>query len=296
VYSQYYGIGGREDLCLELDAILSSPISGMHESALKAFGLEFAAYRDYADGDDPGMIDVSRSEMRSDDLDDLVVRLREPERQLATYIIIDCSRGMETPRRKFHVALALAHLFARSAFQSRDPARIVCCFDHGEGGIVYSPWCRTGEALNRFFADVHDGEALMFSDSKETFVDFLGGGIPSDSYVVVISDFFRPNGIAPACMHELASSRNTRLVLTFLNELDGTGAVDGLLAIQDPLTGRTRTIDGRQGKELTRMREDMHRQQGALIEEAESLGHIAALIPVIAARPFEGLLERLGSH
>jgi hypothetical protein len=296
VYSQYYGIEGGKDLCLELDAILSSPISGMHESALKAFGLEFAAYRDYADGDDPKIIDVSRSQMRSDDLDDLVVRLREPERQLATYIVIDCTRGMETPRRKFNVALALAHLFARSAFQARDPARIICCFDHGDGGIVYSPWCRMGEAVNRFFADVHDGEALTFSDSKETFVDFLGGGIPPDSYVVVISDFYRPNGISPGCIHELASSRNTRLVLTFLNELEGAGAIEGLLAIQDPLTGLTRTIDGRQGKELTRMREDMHGYQSALIEEAELLGHVAVLIPVMAARPFEGLLERLDSH
>src|SRR4051795_5644168 len=98
-----------EKLGLRAHRVVEGTISGHHRSPLHGLSVEFAAYREYAPGDDLKRLDW-RAYARAERY---VVKRYEEETNLRATILLDCSRSMRYQGRgramnKFEYAATLA--------------------------------------------------------------------------------------------------------------------------------------------------------------------------------------------
>lgn len=287
--SPYRGIG--EDLVTEIEAVLRMIPRGLHASVQRGEGVTYVGLKDFEDGDQLKDVDISRSIERSPKLNDLVIRLFEPEKQIRVVIVVDCTRGAEIPRKKAELARALIWLFALSGLRRRDQVEIHLVFDGNERGIISSGKCQSVDDVNVFFRRVLAGDAVAFPDEIATFIDVLGGRLPDDSFVAVISDFERGAFAEDGFERLLVSSRSAKLLLAVLDGWEGVESPRALVAVAQG--GGVREIDGRPGRELDGLRSETRRRQKALIGSARESGHLAVRIPVLSQYPFDELVQVL---
>ena len=288
---RYRGLPDR--LLFHVRAILENFHFGIHESVRKGDGMTFAAIRDFQEGEPLKRVDWMRSLERSHDLDELLIREFEPEKQMEVVIMLDAMRGMHVPLRKAEAAVALLWLSALSAFKMRDVVRIFVAFDQAEGGIIASPRCVDEQEVNEFLRAIARGQLQSSIDPGATALDVLGGSLPNDTFVVAISDFEREQKFFAHLADRATPSRHSRLLLAVLDGWEGVAPLPALISVQGESGGRRREIDARPGGELELTKRKISEAQEELLTSAWKRGHIAARIPVFAERPFEELVRKL---
>jgi uncharacterized protein (DUF58 family) len=283
--------GMPERLGFAVEAILENFPFGIHESMRKGEGLTFASIRDYQEGDPMKRVDWMRSMERSEDLDELLVREFDTERKLRVVVMVDVARGMHIPQAKASVARALLWLSALSAFRMRDSVHLHFCFDPDEGGIISSPELSSGEDVSDFLRAVRTGEAKSVLPKETSVLEALGGGLPPDTFLVVISDLARSDERFAMIPDLIAPSRHSRLLFAVLDEWQGVAPISSLVSVS--VGDKASDISGRAGGELERMKREVRARQERSLSAARKRGHISARIPVFAKSPFDELVWRL---
>ncbi len=287
----YRGISGP--LLLQVRAILENFRFGIHESVRKGEGMNFAAIREYQEGESLRRVDWMRSLERSPELDELMIREFEPEKQMQVTVILDAARGLHVPERKGKIAVALLWLALLSAFKMRDIARVIIAFDADEGGIVSSPMLSVEQDADEFLRAVSEGHVPTHYPRGATALEVLGGSLPNDTFLVAISDFEREDGFLSRIAEVSAPSRHSRLLVVAVDGWESVSPVSSLLSIQEGGRKSSREIDGRSGGELDLMKRRIRERQEAVLANAWKRGHIAARVPVFSERPFEELVRKL---
>lgn len=282
-----------ERALFQIRAVLENLRYGIHESIRKGEGLNFAAIREYEEGESLKRVDWMRSLERSHDLDELMVREFEPEKQMHVVVMLDARRGMHIPRRKGEMAVALSWLAALSAFKMRDTLKLIIAFDPDEGGVIASPYLRGEEDLDEFFRAVAAGEVPSTFPNDISAIEVMGGSLPNDTFVVVISDFEQEGGFFAEIGERLAPSRHGRLFLLAVDGWEGVSPIPALLSLSLGRDGRPLEIDARAGGELDALKQSARRRQHAILESAWKRGHLSVRVPVFAERPFDTLLNTL---
>ena len=220
--------------------------------------MNFAAIREYQEGESLRRVDWMRSLERSTDLDELMIREFEPEKQMQVAVLLDAARGLHVPERKARMAVALLWLALLSAFKMRDTARIIVAFDDDEGGIVSSPTLSGEQDADEFLRAVSEGHVPTHHPRGATALEVLGGSLPNDTFLVAISDFEREDGFLSRIAETVAPSRHSRLLLLAIDGWKSVSPVSSLLSIEEGGHGRTREIDARSGGELDLMKMRIH--------------------------------------
>lgn len=173
-----------DSLYLLARKVLSGSLQADRKSVKKGAGITFADYAEYYYGADYRAIDwriFARFE-------NLVIKLFELEEDAAVYLLLDCSRSMET---KFYFAKQLAAALGYIALSSLDRLAV-----YGMADTV-TPVLSAGRGKGRVLsllrgledAELHDGDT-RFNDCGRVFqAQHRRRGL-----VVVISDFLFPAG------------------------------------------------------------------------------------------------------
>ncbi len=135
-YSDPDAIAGIADLALRSRRLAEGAISGQHRSPFHGFNIEFAAYRDYAPGDDLRRLDW-RVFARSDRH---YIKQYEQETNVRVTFVVDASasmnyKGARAKLSKFDYAATLVVSLAMLLARQQDPVGLVL-FDERAGTIL----------------------------------------------------------------------------------------------------------------------------------------------------------------
>jgi uncharacterized protein (DUF58 family) len=210
---------------------------GDHASSLLGRGVELGEARPYVPGDDVRRLDWS-----------LLARTGEPhvrdaiaERDLDVAILLDRSASLDFGTvgwRKADLALSVASAVASLAIRQRDRVGIMAA---GAGEAEMTP-IRGGRGhlistLGRAARTPISGAV----DLGEA-VDRLGRTMPRRGLAVVVSDFLGPIDRWPDALGRLGR-RHDVLAIEVIDPREIALPDVGLLTVEDPETGRQRTID-----------------------------------------------------
>lgn len=123
-------LGQIAGLSLRARRIVEGTISGQHKSPFHGFNVEFAAYREYAPGDDLKRLDW-RLFARSDRF---YIKQYEEESNLRALLVLDASASMgygKPGSNKYDVAATAAACLATLLVEQRDPVGLAIV-DHAE--------------------------------------------------------------------------------------------------------------------------------------------------------------------
>ncbi len=214
-----------EQLALVSRKTFLGRLKGERRSRKRGVSIEFADYRDYAKGDDLRFLDWNIYGR----LDRLFTKLFHEEEDLYLYILVDCSKSMDTgePNKGIfakRVAAALAYItlagmdrvclvgFGKERYRWTQPAR-------GKGSI----W----RILNFLEELPMDGETTLAEGCKRFMMQQKQGGV-----VILISDLFDPEGCEDAVKQLLQKQNDVYLLQTL-----------SLQEINPDLVGALRLLD-----------------------------------------------------
>jgi uncharacterized protein (DUF58 family) len=173
-----------ETLFLLVRRVLGGSMQADRKSTRKGTGITFADYAEYRHGDDYRAIDW-RVYAR---FDELVIKLFELEEDATVYLLLDMSRSMQTKTamaRKLAAALGYIGLNCQdrvACYGMADELRPLLDPTRGRGKVL--PFLRSLESATCFGTDTD------FSTCVKT----LQARHRKKGLVVVVSDFFYPNG------------------------------------------------------------------------------------------------------
>jgi uncharacterized protein (DUF58 family) len=216
-------------------------LSGIQPSQQRGVGVEFSQYRAYEPGDEPKRIDwklFARS-------DRYFVREADRESEIATWIVVDCSRSMAQASEngawdKFdyarHLAATLAYLAQR---QGDLPGLLLLS---GRQQHVVPPaagerqWHRILRALHAVKAEGR------FPDDASVLPLIRRLQLPS--LVVVISDFHETRDELLSFMRSASTSRNDVIALQLLCSDETAFPFRGAVNFEDLETGERILVSG----------------------------------------------------
>ncbi|MEW5985968.1 MAG: DUF58 domain-containing protein [Chloroflexota bacterium] len=125
-----------EQLTLAAEQVRVGVLKGERRSRKRGDSIEFADYRNYAQGDDLRRLDWNVYAR----LERPFIKLLEAEEDLAVHLLVDGSGSMDWPREgdeghKFHYALRLAGALGHVALTTGDQVTATILSSRGDGGI-----------------------------------------------------------------------------------------------------------------------------------------------------------------
>ncbi|MEJ2273103.1 MAG: DUF58 domain-containing protein [Gammaproteobacteria bacterium] len=235
-----------KDMPLVARSVAEGFLSGMHPSRQRGVGIEFSQYRAYEPGFDPKRIDwklFARS-------DRYFIREADRESEIATWIVIDCSRSMAQRSEngawdKFDYARHLAATLAYIAQRQGDLPGLLLL--NTEQQQVVPPaagerqWYRILRALHTVPA------AGRFPDDTSSLS--LDGNLQLPSLVVVISDFHETRDELLSFMRRVSTSRNDVIALQLLCADETAFPYRGAVDFEDLETGERILVSGQAARE-----------------------------------------------
>lgn len=203
-------------------------------SRQKGSGMEFRDYRQYTAGDDFRSIDWNVYQR----LGRVFLRLFEEQRDLPVYIAPDISSSMfhgQNPRA--YAGLRTAFALSTIALREHDSVGVFPFSDSLNTGLRPSSGrgrqMRVAQTLSRLQAG---GE----TNFGESFRKFRHLNI-REGLLVIISDFFDPNGIDAVC-EALKLVRHRLLLVQLVRKSDADPNLQGDLLLQDCETGEEQNV------------------------------------------------------
>jgi uncharacterized protein (DUF58 family) len=231
-----------KDMPLVARSVAEGFLSGLHPSQQRGIGIEFSQYRAYEPGHEPKRIDwklFARS-------DRYFVREADRESEIATWIVVDCSRSMAQRSEsgswdKFdyarHLAATLAYLAQRHGdlpgllMLNTEQQHIVSAAAGERQWHRILKALRTVPAAGRFPED----SSLLQLVRK----------LQLPSLVVVISDFHETRDELLSFMRRVSTSRNDVIALQLLCTDETTFPFRGAVNFEDLETGERILVSGR---------------------------------------------------
>ena len=235
-----------KDMPLVARSVAEGFLSGLHPSRQRGVGTEFSQYRAYEPGHEPKRIDwklFARS-------DRYFVREADRESEIATWIVLDCSRSMAQRSAggawdKFDYARHLAATLAYLAQRQGDLPGLLML--NSEEQHVVPP--AAGERQwHRILRALHDVKAAgRFPDDPSVLP--LIGRLQLPSLVVVISDFHETRGELLSFLRRASTSRNDVIALQLLCQDETTFPYRGAVNFEDLETGERILVSGPAARE-----------------------------------------------
>ncbi len=180
-----------ERLFLVSKQVLSGRFRAERRTRKRGSGVEFADHREYVPGDDVRAVDWNLYGR----LEKLFVRMYEEEEDLPVYVLFDVSHSMleGSPPKAIH-AFRIGAAIAYIALASMDRATLMPF----AGKIdAYMPPARGKSRIFRLFQSVRTARVGGQTTLQET-AKSLVYRRPQRGHVVIISDFFDPDGFEEA--------------------------------------------------------------------------------------------------
>jgi uncharacterized protein (DUF58 family) len=236
-----------KDMPLVARSVAEGFLSGIQPSQQRGVGIEFSQYRAYEPGDEPRRVDwklFARS-------DRYFVREADRESEIATWIVIDCSRSMAQQSEsgawnKFDYARHLAATLAYLAQRQGDLPGLLMLNDQQQHVVPPAAgeyqWYRILKALHAVAAEGRfPRDAKLLSPVRK---------LQLPSLVVVISDFYASQDELLSFMRCVTTSRNDVIALQLLCE-DETGfPFRGAVNFEDLESGEQILVSGRAARPL----------------------------------------------
>lgn len=231
-----------KDMPLVARSVAEGFLSGVQPSQQRGVGIEFSQYRAYEPGDEPKRVDwklFARS-------DRYFVREADRESEIATWIVIDCSRSMAQRSEsgawdKFDYARHLAATLAYLAQRQGDLPGLLMLNDQQQHVVPPAPgeyqWYRILKALHAVTAAGRfPEEASILSAVRK---------LQLPSLVVVISDFHEAHDELLSLMRGVTTSRNDVIALQLLCEDETAFPFRGAVNFEDLESGERVLVSGR---------------------------------------------------
>ena len=223
-----------KDMPLVARSVAEGFLSGIQPSQQRGVGIEFSQYRPYDVGDEPKRIDwklFARS-------DRYFVREAERESEIATWIVVDCSRSMaqrsddgawDKSSYARHLAATIAYIAQR---QGDLPGLVLLNSENQQlvpPAVGERQWHRILKALHGAPAAGRfpDGDAVLSMVRR----------LQLPGLVVVISDFHERQDELLAFMRGVATSRNDVIALQLLCSDETVFPYRGAVNFEDLETG-----------------------------------------------------------
>ena len=227
-------------LQLEMDAVISAFLGGLHKSIAAGSGFEFKRLRPYDPADNPRVIDDVRAASFSEDPElEPLSREYHDERKISFFFLIDSRESMRVPVKKQEDTAILFWLIALSAFEAHDPLHV---FGFSSTEVIVSDILTSEEETEDFFMSVEMGcgpRSELLSGGN--IFSHIAGLSLSDAVIIVVSDF------RDTWKHELLSLRrlglsenNISVAFFALDEWAGFSASGYGMTVRDPITDRMR--------------------------------------------------------
>jgi uncharacterized protein (DUF58 family) len=214
--------------------------AGVHRSALRGAGVEFAGFRAYVPGDD-----LRRLDRRSLLLHQrLVVRQFETETDRALCLFIDASasmsfRGQGAPASKIAFAAVVASALARIAIANGDPVSLTFLGGQGSPSVSRAGGVEQFERIVAAFESLEcGGDALADPGVIATALQSLGRVARRGAIVVLLSDLLDWSAPAAERVASLASSGRVLAIAQILDPVEAHFPFSG--------TVRLRALEGKQ--------------------------------------------------
>jgi uncharacterized protein (DUF58 family) len=231
-----------KDMPLVARSVAEGFLSGIQPSQQRGVGIEFSQYRAYEPGDEPKRIDwklFARS-------DRYFVREADRESEIATWLVIDCSRSMAQRSEsgswdKFDYARHLAATLAYLAQRQGDLPGLLML--NTQQQLVVPPaagerqWHRILKALHTVTAEGRfPDDASMLSLVRK---------LQLPSLVVVISDFHETRDELVSFMRGISTSRNDLIAMQLLCEDETAFPFRGAVDFEDLESGERILVSAR---------------------------------------------------
>ena len=231
-----------KDMPLVARSVAEGFLSGIQPSQQRGVGIEFSQYRGYEPGDEPKRVDwklFARS-------DRYFVREADRESEIATWIVIDCSRSMAQQSEsgawdKFDYARHLAATLAYLAQRQGDLPGLLMLNTRRQ--LVVPPaageyqWYRILKALHGVAAEGHfPYDASMLTPVRK---------LQLPSLVVVISDFHETQDELLSFVRRVTTSRNDVIALQLLCEDETAFPYRGAVDFEDLESGERILVSAR---------------------------------------------------
>jgi uncharacterized protein (DUF58 family) len=268
-----------ERLALISRKVLAGRMRGERRSRRRGTSVEFADYRDYAQGDDPRFIDWNIAGR----LDRLFLKRFLEEEDLHVAILLDTSHSMAfgTPS-KLAVAKKIAAALAYIAFCSHERASVLA-FDRAVGSVF--PLARGRRQIWRLF-DFLDGLEAGGPTSIAAAGRRFAATRPGKGLVVVLSDFLDKAGFEEGLKY-LAGPAHDVVVCHLLAPEEVDPPLEGDLRLVDIEDADAAEISLTQDVRRA-YRRTLEAFRGRLVEECRRRGF--ASVFMTTDRPFDRLI------
>lgn len=212
--------------------------NGLHRSPFHGFSVEFSAYRQYSDGDDPRYLDwkvAARS-------DRYYIKLFEDETNLRCHLLVDNSRSMSfgsLSYTKADYAKTLAACLAWALTQQRDAAGLIV-FDEDVEDMIPARF-RHGQ-LRQIMMALEKAEQGASTDLTRP-LERVAGQVRKRGLVVLISDLLAPVDGLERNLGYLAAAGHELVVFQILDPQELSFEFDSPALFQDMESGQEVYVD-----------------------------------------------------
>jgi uncharacterized protein (DUF58 family) len=223
---------------LRVKAVMEGFFNGLHRSPFHGFSVEFSAYRQYTDGDDPRYLDwkvAARS-------DRYYIKLFEDETNLRCNLLVDNSRSMSfgsLDYTKADYAKTLAACLAWALTQQRDAAGLIV-FDEDVEDIIPARF-RHGQ-LRQILMALDKAEQGASTDLTKP-LERVAGQVRKRGLVVLISDLLAPVDGLERNLGYLAAAGHELVVFQILDPQELNFEFDAPALFQDMESGQEIYVD-----------------------------------------------------
>lgn len=227
--------------------------NGLHRSPFHGFSVEFSAYRQYSDGDDPRYLDwkvAARS-------DRYYIKLFEDETNLRCHLLIDNSRSMSfgsLSYTKADYAKTLAACLAWALTQQRDAAGLIV-FDEDVEDMIPARF-RHGQ-LRQIMMALEKAEQGASTDLTRP-LERVAGQVRKRGLVVLISDLLAPVDGLERNLGYLAAAGHELVVFQILDPQELNFEFNSPALFQDMETGQEVYVDPASSRKQYRERLQKH--------------------------------------
>ena len=256
--------------------------NGLHRSPFHGFSVEFSAYRQYTDGDDPRYLDwkVAARSYR------YYIKLFEDETNLRCNLLVDNSRSMSfgsLDYSKADYAKTLAACLAWALTQQRDAAGLIV-FDENVEDIIPARF-RHGQ-LRQILMALEKAEQGSSTDLTKP-LERVAGQVRKRWLVVLISDLLAPVDGLERNLGYLAAAGHELVVFQILDPQELNFEFDAPALFQDMESGQEIYVDPNSARKQYQERLQSHLTQ--VQTACEKLGAIYELC--LTDRPLEVALS-----
>lgn len=225
---------------LRTRGLVTSRFAGEYHSVFKGQGIEFVEVRPYLPGDDVRTLDWNVSARTGE----AHVKKYVEERELTVLLAVDVSGSMgfgTRGRLKREAAAELAATLAMSAVRNNDRVGLLAFTDRVE---AFVPPRKGRRHVLRLVRDLLALRPEGRGTDAAHAVSYATRVLRSRSILFLVSDFHDPSAELDRAL-ATASFRHDVVPVTLRDPADAELPDVGLLAVRDPETGATSTVDTR---------------------------------------------------